>query len=138
MKNINQTDALNKVIEVLQKKKEIEFLLLKEQFQITYESLKPINLIKSTLADVASSPELKNNVLNNVIGLTTGYISKKVLLGSSRNPIKILLGSLFQFAIAKVVSKHTEGIKTTGENILFNILSFKKNSNQNFTQNENQ
>ena len=138
MKNINQTDALNKVIEVLQKKKEIEFLVLKEQFQITYESLKPINLIKSTLADVASSPELKNNVLNNVIGLTTGYISKKVLLGSSRNPIKILLGSLFQFAIAKVVSKHTESIKTTGENILFNILSFKKKSNQNFTQNENQ
>lgn len=138
MKNINQTDALNKVIEVLQKKKEIEFLVLKEQFQITYESLKPINLIKSTLVDVASSPELKNNVLNNVIGLTTGYISKKVLLGSSRNPIKILLGSLFQFAIAKVVSKHTEGIKTTGENILFNILSFKKKSNQNFSQNENQ
>ena len=138
MKNINQTDALNKVIEVLQKKKEIEFLVLKEHFQITYESLKPINLIKSTLVDVASSPELKNNVLNNVIGLTTGYISKKVLLGSSRNPIKILLGSLFQFAIAKVVSKHTEGIKTTGENILFNILSFKKKSNQNFSQNENQ
>lgn len=125
---INQTEALNKAIEVLQKKKDIEFELLKEQFHITYESLKPINLIKSTLADVASSPELKNNVLNNLIGLTTGYISKKVLLGSSRNPIKILLGSLFQFAIAKVVSKHTESIKSTGENILFNILKINKKS----------
>lgn len=128
MNNKNQTEALNKAIEVLQKKKDIEFELLKEQFHITYESLKPINLIKSTLADVASSPELKNNVLNNLIGLTTGYISKKVLLGSSRNPIKILLGSLFQFAIAKVVSKHTESIKSTGENILFNILKINKKS----------
>ncbi len=128
MNNKNQTEALNKAIEVLQKKKDIEFELLKEQFHITYESLKPINLIKSTLADVASSRELKNNVLNNVIGLTTGYISKKVLLGSSRNPIKILLGSLFQFAIAKVVSKHTESIKSTGENILFNILKINKKS----------
>ena len=113
MNKINQTEALNKTIAALQEKKEIEFSLLKEQFQITYESLKPINLIKSTLANVASSPELKNNVLNNVIGLTTGYISKKVILGNTRNPIKILLGSLFQFAVANVVSKHTESLKST-------------------------
>ena len=138
MKKNNPTDSLNLAIDILQKKKEVEFELLKEQFHVTYESLKPINIIKSTLSDVASSPDIRNNLLNNVIGLTTGYLSKKVLMGSSRNPIKILLGTLFQFAIAKIVSKHTEGIKSTGENILLNILSFKKKSNQKFSENENQ
>ena len=137
MNNINQTEALNKTIAALQAKKEIEFSLLKEQFQITYESLKPINLIKSTLANVASSPELKNNVLNNVIGLTTGYISKKVILGSTRNPIKILLGSLFQFAIANVVSRHTESLKSTGENILKRIFRNKDKKDHGYIDFEN-
>ena len=137
MNKINQTEALNKTIAALQEKKEIEFSLLKEQFQITYESLKPINLIKSTLANVASSPELKNNVLNNVIGLTTGYISKKVILGNTRNPIKILLGSLFQFAIANVVSKHTESLKSTGEIILKKIFRNKDKRDHEYIDFEN-
>ena len=137
MNKINQTEALNKTIAALQEKKEIEFSLLKEQFQITYESLKPINLIKSTLANVASSPELKNNVLNNVIGLTTGYISKKVILGNTRNPIKILLGSLFQFAIANVVSKHTESLKSTGEIILKRIFRNKDKKEHGYIDFEN-
>ena len=137
MNKINQTEALNKTIAALQEKKEIEFSLLKEQFQITYESLKPINLIKSTLANVASSPELKNNVLNNVIGLATGYISKKVILGNTRNPIKILLGSLFQFAIANVVSKHTESLKSTGEIILKRIFRKKDQKDHGYIDFEN-
>ena len=137
MNKINQTEALNKTIAALQEKKEIEFSLLKEQFQITYESLKPINLIKSTLANVASSPELKNNVFNYVIGLTTGYISKKVILGNTRNPIKILLGSLFQFAIANVVSKHTESLKSTGEIILKRIFRNKDKKDHGYIDFEN-
>lgn len=137
MNKINQTEALNKAIEDLQKKKEVEFLLLKNQFHITYESLKPINIIKSTLADVKSSPELKNNILNNVIGLTTGYISKKVILGSSRNPVKILLGSLFQFAIAKLVSKHTDVLKSTGENIYKRIFKNKERRENEYIDFEN-
>ena len=137
MNKINQTEALNKTIAALQEKKEIEFSLLKEQFKITYESLKPINLIKSTLANVASSPELKNNVLNNVIGLTTGYLSKKVILGKTRNPIKILLGSLFQFAIANVVSKHTESLKSTGEIILKRIFRKKDKKDHGYIDFEN-
>ena len=137
MNKINQTEALNKTIAALQEKKEIEFSLLKEQFQITYESLKPINLIKSTLANVASSPELKNNVFNYVIGLTTGYISKKVILGKTRNPIKILLGSLFQFAIANVVSKHTDSLKSTGEIILKRIFRNKDKKDHEYIDFEN-
>lgn len=40
---INETDALNKSILLLQNKQEDELVLLKEQFHITYESLKPID-----------------------------------------------------------------------------------------------
>ena len=137
MKKKNGTDALNKAISSLQNKQAQELKLLKEQFHLTYESLKPINLIKSTFHEVAISPDIKNNIVNNVIGLTTGYLSKKVLMGTSHNPIKRLLGTLLQFAIANVVSKHSDKIKSTGENILLHILKYRKEKEQDFSKNGN-
>ena len=47
MKNNNETEALNQAIIKLNHKRVYELQLLKEQFQIAYESLKPINIIKN-------------------------------------------------------------------------------------------
>jgi len=60
----NQKDLLNESIRLLQQKQALELIQLKEQFHATYESLKPLNLIKSTLHEVADSSEIKNNILN--------------------------------------------------------------------------
>lgn len=86
MKKKNETDALNEAISLLENKQAHELKLLKEQFQVAYESLKPINIIKSTFREVTSSPEIKNNIVNNAIGLTTGYLSRKVLVGQHTIP----------------------------------------------------
>lgn len=51
--------------------------LLKEQFYLTYESLQPVNLIKSALNEVTTTPYLTDNILGETIGLISGYISKK-------------------------------------------------------------
>lgn len=137
MKKKNETDALNDAISLLEIKRADEFLLLKEQFHITYESLKPINLIKSTFHEVAESSEIKNNIVSNVIGFTTGYLSKKVLVGVSRNPVKNLFGTLLQFAITNMVSKHSDGIKSLGENVLHRILKYRKDAKQHYHNNGN-
>ena len=105
MKKIDQKVALSEQIYALEFQQRNELRHLKSQFHITYESLKPVNFIKSTIHDLTSSPDLKNNLLNNAIGFATGYISKKVLLGGSHNPIKNILGIIFEFVIASVVSK---------------------------------
>ena len=105
MKKINQKEALTEQIFALEFQQRNDLRHLKNQFHITYESLKPVSFIKSTFKDITSSPEIKNNLLNNAIGLATGYISKKVLLGGSHNPIKNILGTIFEFVIANVVSK---------------------------------
>lgn len=137
MKMKNETDALNETIVLLQNKRAEELKLLKEQFHLTYESLKPINLIKSTFHEVTASPEIKNNILNNAIGLTTGYLSRKVLVGASHNPIKKIFGILLQFAIANVVSKHTDTIKSAGENLLHRIFKNGKEASPEFHNNGN-
>ena len=111
MKKIHSKSQLKEKIYVLELQQHEEFVNLKSQFQTTYESLKPINFIKSTLQEVSSSTVIKNNLLNNTIGLATGYLSKRVLVGASHNPIKRLLGTILEFAIANIVTKKAESIQ---------------------------
>jgi hypothetical protein len=127
MKNKNETDALNELILAEELKYANDLEQLKNQFDVAYESIKPINLIKNLFHEVTASPEIKNDLVSNAIGLSTGFLSKRFLIGSSHNPIKKVFGTLFEFAVANLVSRHSDGIKTIGGNLLKHFL--KKNEN---------
>jgi len=127
MKNRNETDSLNELIVLQEQKYDMDLELLKEQFHVTYESLKPVNLIKSLFHEVTASPEIKNDMVSNVIGLGTGFLSKKLLINGSHNPAKRVFGTLIQFAVANLVSKHSDSIKTIGGNLLKHFFAKKKN-----------
>ena len=111
MKKINQTEILKETILLMKMKQAEELVQLKDQYHYTIESLKPLNLIKNAFGLMATSPEIKGNILNNIVGMTTGYLTKKVLLGSTHNPIKRILGTMLQFVITNVVTKHSEASK---------------------------
>ncbi|SHN01068.1 hypothetical protein [Flavobacterium xinjiangense] len=111
MKKSNETDDLNETIALLEYRQKQELRILKEQFEVTYDSLKPLNIIKKAFNDMTTSSELKGNLINNVIGMSTGYLTKKLLLGSSHNPFKRILGNVLQFVITNVVTKHTDAGK---------------------------
>jgi hypothetical protein len=123
-----EKELLTEKIIALQTLQASQFDALKQQFEITYQSLRPINLLKNTLHEATTSPEIKDNLLNNVIGITTGYLSKKVFTGTSHNPLIKLTGSLLQFTIANVVSQHPDTIKLIGKNI-FQYLFKQKPEN---------
>ena len=111
MEKINQTEILKETIFLMKMKQAEELVQLKDQYHYTIESLKPLNLIKNAFGLMATSPEIKGNILNNIVGMTTGYLTKKVLLGSTHNPIKRILGTMLQFVITNVVTKHSEASK---------------------------
>lgn len=92
-------------IELLKIKQSRELNALYNQFGIVKESLKPINIIKNTFSEAGNSTDFKKGLLNNVIGLATGYLSGKLLLSTTHNPIKKLLGGILQFTIGKFVAK---------------------------------
>ena len=125
MRSVSQKQVLDEEIERLQNKKAQDLLALKEQFKTAYDSIRPINLIKSTFKEVISSPDIKSNILNNAVGFATGYLSKVIMVGGSHNPIKRTLGTLLQFAITNVVSKNSDKIVESGENILHKIFNHK-------------
>ncbi len=130
MKKRNESNALKEAIGLLETKQAHQLVLLRYQFHLMYNSLQPINLIKNTLHEAATSPDLKNNIINNAIGLTTGFLSKKILIGASHNPVKKLLGTLIQFAITNFVANNAGSIASTGGNLLQLITKYKNEKKQ--------
>jgi hypothetical protein len=112
MKKMNETDTLKETIALLEYRQRQELRILKEQFEVTYDSLKPLNIIKRVFSEMTTSPDLKGNLLSNVIGMATGYITKKVIVRSSHNPFKRILGNVLQFAITNIVSKRTDPLQS--------------------------
>lgn len=125
MQNINSTAELKYAIELLEVEHVLKGRLLKEQFYLTYESLKPINVLKRTLKELTSSAYLIDNIPGTIMGLASGYLSKKLFTGGSANIFRKLLGSLLQFGVTNVVAKNSESIKSTGLTIFQHFLQKK-------------
>ncbi len=110
-----------------------DWLLLKEQASDTYESIKPVSLIKNTLKDLANAPELKGDLANTAISLAAGYFSKKAITGDSHNPFKAILGTLVQMGVSGIVSKNADGIKSAVMQLINNMLDKKDISENDVT-----
>ena len=111
MSHLKYTRLLKDQIQLLEVEQYTQGQILKEQFMVIYESLRPINLIKSTLKEIATSPIIGDNVLGSIMGLATGYLSKKIVVGGSANPFRKIFGSLLQMGVANTVAKHPEIIR---------------------------
>lgn len=125
MQNITSTNGLKNAIQLLEAQREIKELQLKEDLQHAYNSFKPLNLLKNTLDDVASSPLLIENILGTTISLATGYITKKIIIGNSDNKFRKLLGSVFQFGVINAVAIRTGSLKMLGRSI-YHVFHKKK------------
>lgn len=126
MEAITTSIELKNAIQLLEFDQQIREQQLKEQVFLTIESLKPVNLIKSTLHEVVSSPYLIDNLLGVAMGLTSGYITKKIAMGKSVSVIRKILGTLLEFGITNVVAQNTDSIKTFGQSIYQYFLRKKK------------
>jgi len=118
----NHYENLKEAICLLKKKHKIERALLKEQFHDVQESLKPINLIKGLFHSFTEDREGKKSLLDNLLGIATGFVSKKLLIGNSHNILKNIFGFLMQQGVQKVVIQNSESIKHYSSAI-FSLLS---------------
>ncbi len=115
---------LKAAIAKLEYQKANEWVELKEQIFIISENLKPVNLIKNTFRELVASKDFKADLLNTTLGLTAGYISKKVVVGSTHNPLKQLLGNVLQVGITSAVARSPISIGLTAANFVSRF--FKK------------
>jgi len=129
MQNTSTLAELTFAIQLLEEEKAKKELQLKHQFHVTYESLKPINILKNTIQDVSSSINVTDSIIGALMGVASGYLTKKVAVGSSHNFFRKMLGSFLQVGVTTVVSNHPETVKSIGEFLYKNIFH-KKDSNE--------
>lgn len=125
MQNITSTATLKNAIELLEVEHGLKGQLLKEQLYITYESLKPINILKRTMKEISSSPYLIDNISGAAMGLLSGFLSKRIFIGASGNLIRRFLGDILQFGVTNVVAQNSGTIKSIGQAIF--QYFFRKN-----------
>lgn len=104
-------DSLKESIRLLEIRQVEEGFALKVQFKETFESLKPVNLIKNTINDLANSVEIKNSLFETIVSILTGYLTKKLMISSKSNPLMKILGALLQFGVTSLVAKNAESIR---------------------------
>jgi hypothetical protein len=133
MQSITNAAELKKAIQLLEEEELIKRQLLKEQLNIAFESLKPINLLKKTLKDISTSPDLIDNIIGNAAGMATGFLSNKLFVGSSGNLFKKLIGSVVQLGVSRMVARHPDAIKSLGKFILQYFLRKKETNSKSGT-----
>ena len=125
MGKITSTTGLKNAIQLLEAEQAANWQLLKEQLNITYKSFRPVNLFKSTFNNMTSSPYLIENILGTTMGLATGYLSKKMVVGASVNIFRKLFGSVLQLLVTNVVAQHPDTIRSFGRYVFQQFLRKK-------------
>jgi len=131
MQNINSIEDLKDAIQMLEAEQAAKWRELKEQSLLTYASVKPFNLLKNALFNVSSTPNLVNNILGTAVGIGTGYLSKKIIIGTSGNILRRILGTILQMGITNVAVKHPNEIKSLSQYIFEHIFHKKELKSEN-------
>lgn len=120
--DINNSVDLNAAILELKNREVREKQQLVANFHVFTESLKPINLIKSTFNKVKETPGITGKVLKATVGIGVGLLSKKLLIGRTPGIFKRLIGSMVEMGVAGLVAKNSDTIKTTGSRLIKNLF----------------
>jgi hypothetical protein len=126
MQNITSAVELKDAIQLLEAEQSIKWQLLREELFLTYESLKPANLLKNTLKEISSTPYLIDNISGTAIGMLGGFLSKKIFVGTSGNLMRKLIGSVLQIGVTNLVSQNSETIKSVGQALIRHFFQKKK------------
>jgi hypothetical protein len=122
MNTINNIADLNNAILALENEQTEKGRILRNQFYLTYESLKPVNLLSSTLRDLGKSPTLGKDLGGTALALAAGFVSRRIFVGGSGNLFKRILGTFVQYGISNLVSRNQDDLKTFGQGLLQNLF----------------
>jgi hypothetical protein len=132
MNTLNSGFNLKETILQLELKQALELKLLRQQLHLTYESIKPINLVKNTFKEVVASEDLTDNIVNTSVGLAAGYVSKTLFEKASHSPFRKLLGTALLFGVTNLVSKNPQTIKAVGLGVI-DIIKHKLSNRKHHT-----
>lgn len=106
MEKIQTLADLEDAIKLLKFKKAEDEKLLKELAYMTYENVKPINMIKNFFKELGESPNITDSLLTSSVGFGVGYLSKLLFQGVVRVPFKNFIGSALMLSVENLITKN--------------------------------
>jgi hypothetical protein len=127
-KEIKNSYELEIAIAELELKAEAQKKDIEKTFSVVTENLKPLNLVRNGVRSVFS-PEHREDLVNALIGLGTGILSRKLLLGRAKGIFGKTAGKAVEWGIAGLVSNNAEKIKEKAGALIDKIFRKKTGSN---------
>ena len=124
MSTITNSAQLKALIQQKEIENKEEGKKLKEDFLLTYENLKPINIIKNSLKKVFQSNEVQSDLVSSAISMAANYAASKFV---PKQTTKSSLSSLSQMALS-AIANNPETVKSVGSQII--DLIFRKNKSE--------
>ena len=118
MQKITNISELRIAITQLENKQATEWILLNEQLLLVRNSLHPLEIIKRSIKETIFPSPAKNDLLGTIMGLTAGFISKALVIGTTANPVKKLLGALLELKVTNAVAKNAGTLGVYAESII--------------------
>lgn len=126
MQHITSIERLRIKIRLLKDEQALKEQGLKEQFNRTLKSLQPVNLVRSTVNHIITSPYLIDNLVGISVGLATGFLSERIIAGVSRGIVRKLLGGLLQVGVTRLATHNPNGLSTSRQPLFRNIFLKKE------------
>jgi hypothetical protein len=105
METVYTVDALNQRIKQLEAQQDAEWIAIKDEIDEIKENLKPLNLIRNTVAEINETVGFKSDIAQSAISIGIGYLAKKLVIGKTDSIFKNILGSILQLAVTTLVAK---------------------------------
>jgi len=125
MENQYTRESLKEQIKLLEIRQAVEGTLVKEQLIITYESLKPSNILKNVVKEFYSSETLKDELISTAISVASGFITKKIVVGKSNNQVLKLVGLAIQLGMTTLISSKFEAFKDAAVQFIDRFMAEK-------------
>ena len=115
---ITNAIELKEAIQKLESDRIVQVYLLRQEFEHAYESINPLTLIRDNMANPPSSNFLGNNMISTSVGLATGFLIKKWIIGKSENQFRGILGSAAQLGVINLIAQYHSTVEVVGRTLL--------------------
>ncbi len=122
IKTVHNNKSLNEAILFLEQKQKSDLSLLKEHFEFTKEQLSPMKIIKDEFNEAISSPNLTGKIVKGAVGLLSGFLAKKFVIGSGAGLVGKIAGPALQAGVTGLIMKNVpnnvDSLKDNGISLL--------------------
>lgn len=125
MRKISNAAELKAYIRELELKTKQQEQALKDNAKSTIKSIRPLNLLRIGINSAASTPDIRSSAINTFVGLAAGFLSRKFVVGRSKNIFKRTLGAAIQAGITRYIFKKLP-VWQQRSSLLLNKTSQKK------------